>query len=1016
MEGLRFSSSSSGGASPSAPALPSYRVSVQPRLPYGPFVAGVPPSRGLDQWIALPGLRLGTRWFRFDLAPDIVVRTNLRFALDDASSGGVPPIQLPFRNTASPWNVSSAVRQRYPVDLPWITGNNRQLLASVSPGASGVWVTLGAIEAGLSTEPEWWGPGRHASLVLSTSAPGIPRLAVRSQRGLDIVGGTLNFSSAVGELRESGWFDTLTANDRRSWVGLSVSYRPHAAPSVEVGLSRAVYGGLPPASSAASRVLDVVRPVRDPARGFAFDSGGAPDARDQVASIWTRWVPPASGLEVYGEIGRTVLPTSVRDALVDPFHSAAFVVGLQHVTPVESGGAWRVALELATTEQSPSYRWRPLGSWGTSRAVAQGYTHLGRPLGLAIGPGTSGQWGQVERWFTDGTGLGVFASRRRWNADAMLAMPWNTAGGQGYCEFDTGIAAGAFVAKPAGPGLMTMRVSGLRRVNVFMQNRAGCGAVAPAARDVSDLNVEFAWTPQRVRRIEPASRPLTSRIGTVRPMSLVVRPDDARRERDVALFAAAVAVPPGVVLRDFVPLGTGVASWSAALGDAGMRWQSTRPLAMGVNGIWTGRGLTAWVMPMLSYNSRHVRMVLAPLAFGTQDLSFPLQPTGRTGVAGFANGQYPTAIDAPQRFRDGGYARLSGGQSAAFVRGLGHQVGVTTATARWGPGEFFPYLRSATAEGYPRVQVGTDAGAVATWVGSIEWRVEWGVLSSSRVFGAADSVSPPRRFGTGAVVAWTPRFASRLTVGAARFFHIPFASGPIQRRWIGRVFDGVLKRSLPVLPDGLPGDDRTRDGENQLASVFARLGTGAGVEVYAEIGREDYSWDARDLLVAPLQQGSLMAGVARTSSAGRALRTFRAEAIVFPGWSADRNRGVPGGFLSPATYLHRAGAPQGHTHRGLLLGAPVGVGAASGQTVYVAEHNQGSNWEVQASRVVRQTQEFAVLPQAPQLRALEVDYTLQGERSLARFPFRIGGSATWTFNRALAGDGVNLALWVRIRP
>jgi hypothetical protein len=813
---------------------------------------------------------------------------------------------------------------------------------------------------------------------------------------------------------ESAWFDTVTSNDRRSWAGLAVSYRPDFAQSLELGAARAVYGSLPSGRSLAPRWLDVLRPVPDPALAAAFDSGGRADARDQVASLWARWSPTATGLEVYGEVGRAVLPVSWRDAFVDPFHSAAFVVGLQHVTPAATDGVWRWGLELATTEQSPSFRWRPLGSWGTSRVVPQGYTHLGRPLGLGLGPGSSGQWWHLDRLRADGSGYGVYVSRVRQYADAMLALPWNTAGGQGYCEFDTGLEGGGHVAVRSGPGVLTVRAGVVRRLNVFMQNRGGCGSNATSARDLTDLNLEVTWAPARTARVAARGLDAAPSAAGILPPLRSGRPDDARRRRDWALGAS----PAHPVLRsqvhDFVPTADPHGRLTVALADAGARWQSSRPVATGANGIWAGRGATAWAMPVAQLGGGRVQVVVAPLLTGTQDLPFALQDNGLTGTARFAHGQYPTAVDAPQRFQDGGVMRLSGGQSAVSISGLGLQLRATTATERWGPVEFFPYLRSGVAEGYPRVQVGTQPEGVSTWVGHVQWRVEWGILSASRVFSAVDSMSPARRFGTGGVIAITPRFAPRLTVGAARFFHIPFASGQFQRRWMGRVFEGILKRNLPVLPDGLPGDDRTRDGENQLASVFGRLGVGGGLEVYGEVGREDYSWDARDLLVAPLQQGGVVAGLARTVSVGRGSRTVRAEAMVFPGWSADRNRGVNGAFLSPSTYLHRAGAPQGHTHRGLVLGAPVGVGAASGQMLAFSEHGNRGDWEVQLSRVVRQTREFSVLPERVQDRALEVDWALQTERSLHRVPARIGASLTWTFNRALMGDGGNVSVWLRL--
>jgi hypothetical protein len=75
---------------------------------------------------------------------------------------------------------------------------------------------------------------------------------------------------------------------------------------------------------------------------------------------------------------------------------------------------FRLHGEVSYLEPDPSLRVRPVAITYTSHSVPQGFTHRGKTLGAAIGPGASSQWitGDVfaPRWR-----LGAYLERIRWD-------------------------------------------------------------------------------------------------------------------------------------------------------------------------------------------------------------------------------------------------------------------------------------------------------------------------------------------------------------------------------------------------------------------------------------------------------------------------------------------------------------------------------------------------------------------------------------------------------------------------
>lgn len=425
---------------------------------------------------------------------------------------------------------------------------------------------------------------------------------------------------------------------------------------------------------------------------------------------------------------------------------------------------------------------------------------------------------------------------------------------------------------------------------------------------------------------------------------------------------------------------------------------------------WSGRGLTGTVAAGLAARLGPLTLVLAPTAFMAQNADVPLQPNGREGPEQYGALQFVESIDRPRRFGDGSYARVDWGESTLRVDLAGAAAGFSTASQWWGPADRYPYLLGNNAGGFPHVFVGTSR-PVDLWIARVHTQAIWGQLAQSDFF-IPTGIARTRRFATGLVATVQPRGLPGLEVGGARFFHAPWPDHGLPGRYISRPFGDLLKSRVRASGDGIPTDDRSIDGENQLAAVFARWAfPGSAVEVYGEYGRDDHNWDGRDLLLEPDHQASLLLGLRKQfRRADGTLLVVRAERMDFTANTFAVRRG--GG----TTYLHSSGSNQGHTLRGQLLGADVGAGSAGGFTAAADWYRPDGRWTLEFQREQRQ-ENAATVGTSGDPRPLDVQYALGAERLLFLdgLELRMGLTMSYDLNRDFAGDRTNLSLIVGAR-
>jgi hypothetical protein len=428
---------------------------------------------------------------RLVVAPEFWSSANAEFDRISHKDGKYYP-QPPVPETRWGEGFASAWYARpYSADLPWRFGDAS--LAHVTLGQSGIWYNTGPVEIGATTENMWWGPGIRNAIIMSDNAAGIPRLELRTPRPWRTRAGRFEARWFVGALSESQYFDTTKANDVRSIAAAAVTWQPVFQPTLTLGVSRAVYATATRYGAVPFRWLDVFANTGQPSNHLPSDSSLTPGGRDQLFSLFARWVFPEDGFEAYTEWARAELPTSFHDFVIDPTHSHGYTLGLQYRRPGPlDEPTFRVQGEVTTLEQSGDFKNRPVGVFYTSRRVIQGYTQLGLPIGASFGPGGSSQWLAIDHIWPSAS-IGVTFNRIRWNEDVRSTYTWPAY--LGYCNHDVSIIPGLRGGHTIGGGYISGALSFEDRLNYNFQNISGCQG--SARLDVRNTSVSISYSPFR---------------------------------------------------------------------------------------------------------------------------------------------------------------------------------------------------------------------------------------------------------------------------------------------------------------------------------------------------------------------------------------------------------------------------------------------------------------------------------------------------------------------------------------
>jgi hypothetical protein len=439
--------------------------------------------------------------------------------------------------------------------------------------------------------------------------------------------------------------------------------------------------------------------------------------------------------------------------------------------------------------------------------------------------------------------------------------------------------------------------------------------------------------------------------------------------------------------------------WVAPRGD--LVFNSTFPYGINNGPRWAGRGVTAAARFGVAGRWGPLSFSVIPEAFVAQNAAFALADNGFSGDSAYASAIAPNAIDLPQRFGDGAYGRVDPGESGVRIDLPVVAFGAGTGAQAWGPAQVHPVILGTNAGGFSHLFLGTSE-PVNVGLGRVHGRLVWGRLHHSE-FALMRPDTDPRRMMSGLVGVFTPRWVPGLEIGASRFFHSPWPEDGFSLDTFLKPLEGLLKQSLDT---GLADNN---DPDNQIASVFARWSfPAAGFEAYAEFGREDHSWNRRDLLLEPDHISAYMLGFRRVwqRAGGAELLALRGEVVNGYRSHLERTR------HQSLFYVHSA-MRQGHTHRGQILGSPAVFGGSGGMLALDRYHSAG-RWSAQLTRLVAGELPGHAAPRLVEPRAIDVMHgvELDGVFFLRGLDLHARLSAIQNLNRNFQDDRFNLGVAV----
>ena len=270
-------------------------------------------------------------------------------------------------------------------------------------GQSKATLQFGFLETGISTENIWWGPGQFSALTFSNNARSFPHLTLRSRRPAKTFLGTFEGELIAGRIEDSGIDPSQNSvlndqyffrfsGDYKYLNALTITYQPKWTPGMSFGFTRTYQQYSAQMGNTFSDYLPVFEPFQKTVYGFDRDAEG----RDQQFTFFGRWAIPKGKAEVYFEYGRRDHAFNWREAILNPEHARAYLVGFQKLWSTSVPGRFfQVRSELLQQQESINriIRYAGLGggyTWHT-HGQARGFTNFGEALGTGPGVGSNVQ-------------------------------------------------------------------------------------------------------------------------------------------------------------------------------------------------------------------------------------------------------------------------------------------------------------------------------------------------------------------------------------------------------------------------------------------------------------------------------------------------------------------------------------------------------------------------------------------------------------------------------------------------
>jgi len=288
------------------------------------------------------------------------------------------------------------------IDTPEKFGNGNY--QKLSWGQSSVRLIVGSVSLGISNENLWWGPGVRNSLVMSNCAPGFRHLTLNTVKPIRTPIGSFEGQLICGRLEDSGFTPPDTSRTyngsklyvpkRTDWRyinGVVLSYQPKWVPGLFLGVTRTFIVYYKDMGNKITDYLPVITPLDKKANYAEHES---PYPNDERASFFIRWLWIKTHTELYVEFFREDHAYNLRDFIVDPDHTHAYLFGIRKLIPLKAykNQFIQINFEITQLEQTITNPEREeYYVYCHFAGVPHGYTNQGQLLGAGIGPGSNMQ-------------------------------------------------------------------------------------------------------------------------------------------------------------------------------------------------------------------------------------------------------------------------------------------------------------------------------------------------------------------------------------------------------------------------------------------------------------------------------------------------------------------------------------------------------------------------------------------------------------------------------------------------
>lgn len=276
-------------------------------------------------------------------------------------------------------------------------------------GQSSINLAINKFSIGLSTENLWWGPGQRNSLIMSNNAPGFLHFSLNTRVPIKTFIGSFEGQLISGKLKEDPSLDFPEeeyiidginnkwpkVQDWRYINGLSINYHPKWVPGLFIGMNRIFQVYRDDMGNSFNDYFPVVSPFQKKNVKNEEEKN-----RDQIASLFLRWVLKESKAEFYIENGWNDHSSTIWDLFDSPEHSRAYLIGFSKIFILDSQKETYLKFNFENTQmqETADRIVRPAGAWYRHGKNRQGYTNENQVIGAGIGPGGNSQTLDFSVW------------------------------------------------------------------------------------------------------------------------------------------------------------------------------------------------------------------------------------------------------------------------------------------------------------------------------------------------------------------------------------------------------------------------------------------------------------------------------------------------------------------------------------------------------------------------------------------------------------------------------------------